>query len=530
MHLHFPFLSPGIRRSAIAGTFLLLGALCAGPAGAQSDGSSSEEVLTREQRLELLRLKEAELDLRTASNRLVRTQADLEGMKELFDRQVVSRIDLNRASQDYEDARLAFDSAVIELEKRRLEFLRDATHITIEEAKKFRTGDGKRWTEILLRNASDLDQARILMQAVTDRIPTDEELRGLLRVNGILVSLMDDSIIGEPYEARIDTLDFDESRAVKFQLLKDVDEVTVSLQYLGTNDQRKVFLKKEALQKVPSISSEQFSQEGKLGTKVLFDLTLERLSEEEESFSLVALNLPPQIDARFVNPETKAALNQVKFGKEKSRISLDLELAIPEKLEASLVDEPLGFLVVVARPEDARRFVTAHGEGPVRVREEDLSSFPCSWVKLTLVPRGVGELEMLISNRYSEIRAGHDAQFRAEVHNKGTLAVFNTRFRVDPPYEWNYEVIPDVVDRLDPGQRENIVLRLIPPRDVGVGDYDVRLAAEGEVGNEPVESIEKNVTVRVEARTHLLLNMIVVVIVMALILGIAVTSVRMTRR
>ena len=63
------------------------------------------------------------------------------------------------------------------------------------------------------------------------------------------------------------------------------------------------FLKKEALQKVPAIASEQFSQEGELGSNVLFDLALERLSEEEESFSLAALNLPPQIMARFVKAQ-----------------------------------------------------------------------------------------------------------------------------------------------------------------------------------------------------------------------------------
>lgn len=518
----------------------------AGPARAAVVSGSSSLVgetssFTREQRLDLLRLHEAELTLDKASNQLMRVTDDLDGIRELFEREVVSRIDLNKTQKEFEEARLAYDQAQIELERRFLEFLRDATHIAVDEAKKYRTEDGKRWSEVTLRNAADIAEAQTLLGAVSERIPSDAELEGLLRVNGIFVSLLDGSIIGEPYEAFVEGLGVGESQSVKFQLLKDVEELTISLRYLGTNDQRKVFLRKEALQKVPAIASEQFSQEGKLGSNVLFDLALERLSEEEESFSLAALNLPAQITARFLKAqaggggggqfgEQKAALNQVKFSKEVSRISLDLELAIPEKLDAALVDQPLDFYVVVARPADVRPLVPLGNTEPAAVDEATLASFPCGYVKLTLVPRGVGELDLLISNRYQEIRGGETAVFRAEINNRGTLTIYNIQTPVEPPYEWQYSVEPNILPQLAPGQRGTVTLELTPPASVGVGDYDVRLSAEGEVGSEQVESIEKNVTVRVEKRTHLLLNLAVVLVVMGLIVGIAVASVRMTRR
>jgi hypothetical protein len=539
------FLLAAARRNGAPGRSVLAAALAAvawasvAQEPVRSLPSKTPDSLTREQRLDLLRLHEAELSLEKTSNQLMRVTDDLDGMKGLFDREVVSRIDLNKAQKEYEEARLAYAEAQIELENRFLEFLRDATHIAVDEAKKYRTDDGKRWTEVTLRNAADVAEAQMLLSAVSKQILDDAELEDLLRVNGIFVSLMDDSIIGEPYEAYVDGLDVGESQDIRFQLLKDVEELTIALRYLGTNDQRKVFLKKEALQQVPTIASEQFSQEGKLGSNVLFDLALERLSEEEESFSLSALNLPPQITARFLKAETtggrsfgdqRPALNQVKFSKEVSRIDLDLELAIPEKLDPSLVDRPLDFLVVVAKPSDVRSLAPGRRTEPDRVEVKDLSGFPCSYVELTLVPKGLGELDVLISNRYREIRGGEKAVFRAELNNRGTLAVYNIQTTVEPPYEWEYSVEPRQVGELAPGQRATVTLELTPPEDVGVGDYDVRLKAEGEVGSEPVESIEKNVTVRVEKRTHLLLNLAVVLVVMGLIVGIAVGSVRMTRR
>ena len=48
---------------------------------------------------------------------------------------------------------------MIALEETQLSFLRQATHIAIIEAKKYRTPEGYRKVEITIANASNLDQA-----------------------------------------------------------------------------------------------------------------------------------------------------------------------------------------------------------------------------------------------------------------------------------------------------------------------------------------------------------------------------------
>ena len=63
-----------------------------------------------------------------------------------------------------------------------------------------------------------------------------------------------------------------------FELLKDAENLTVSLNYNNRKDEKNIYLKKDASVNVIDISSMQFSQEADLSSKATYDLTLERFS------------------------------------------------------------------------------------------------------------------------------------------------------------------------------------------------------------------------------------------------------------
>jgi hypothetical protein len=63
-----------------------------------------------------------------------------------------------------------------------------------------------------------------------------------------------------------------------------------------------------------------------------------------------------------------------------------------------------------------------------------------------------------------------------------------------------------------------------------VGEYDVYVEAEGQVENEKIESSEKNITIRVGAKAKILRNAALISGVILFVVGVAVFSIKISRR
>ena len=113
-----------------------------------------------------------------------------------------------------------------------------------------------------------------------------------------------------------------------------------------------MILKKDAARDLPTIASTQYALEGQLGTKVQYDLELERLASEEKSFSLVMLNLPKELSFAFVDPASGSRITHLKFTEERSSQHLQLEISIPDKLDPKYVGSSIDFVVLVCQPQE----------------------------------------------------------------------------------------------------------------------------------------------------------------------------------
>ena len=88
----------------------------------------------------------------------------------------------------------------------------------------------------------------------------------------------------------IPVLALGETVEVEFGLQRpEVEEVAVQLKYLNRTDDHVIYLEKASARDVVRVYVEQFSQEGTLGSQVVYQLRLERLAEDEKTFQLVAL-------------------------------------------------------------------------------------------------------------------------------------------------------------------------------------------------------------------------------------------------
>ena len=66
--------------------------------------------------------------------------------------------------------------------------------------------------------------------------------------------------------------------------------------------------------------------------------------------------------------------------------------------------------------------------------------------------------------------------------------------------------------------------------DIAVGNYELGIEAQGQVGNENIESLEKNLNVHVSASSNIAGNVILIGILIFLVVGIGVASVRISRK
>ena len=504
---------------------IALCALCTTDAAAQD-----KDVRTKEQRLYQIQLREAQWQVDNAKLEMETRLSDYEENKDLFNQSIRTLDEVNGYQRDYQRAKLAYDRAVIALEETGLSFLRQATHISIREAKKYRTPEGYRKVEITIANASNLDQA---MSLNPDK--SAAEVQALLEVQNVKVTIErsnDNLIVGDPYEKLISSLKLDEQVVLVFRLLSDLDDVTVVL--TTQDDQRDTFpivLRKESLQDIPTINSVQFSQEGDLNSRVRYDLILERLAEDEKTFRLAVVNLPREIDFAFLDKATNASLTQLKFSEEVTRQQLELELQIPEKLSRRFVDQTMEFYVFITDQEGFGQISQLNRKYDNKPMElEDINTVKGNKERFELIPRGKGALETIIANRYQEIKVDEEVTIRVDLLNTGTLEVEEAHLEILPPLGWTHSTNPDTIARILPGEKEPITITLYPPEGMGVSEYDVRVEAAGFVGNEKVEAQEKDITIRVEARANIVRNALIIGGVIALVVGVAVTSIRVSRR
>ncbi len=499
---------------------------------------TEEKTKTRTGMLNELSLREALVTLESAQEEHDRCKSQYENSLELFKKKYISQIELNDTLSPYTRAQQALKMAEITLERTKLDFLANATHITIMEAKKYYDPNNRRMLDLVLKNTSNLALAESALGLTDSELQlqsewqSPEQIQALLDIENIIVSIISNtsrSSIGKPYEQIIPVLSYDEKVKLQFVLLTDVEEAGVKLKYLDQDTTESIFLEKESLQEKPTAVSSQFSVEGQLGTNITFDLVLEMLVTTENNFSLLVTNMPPQINCSFV--EGGARITSVRFSQEVSKHNLILSVSIPQKLDVNMIDKKIDFQVWIATSaqlEKINKLKRQYAAGIIPANQ--LDEIDAARVDLTLIPRGTGRLEILINNLFEEIKPQQDIRIRADLYNDGTLTLFNIIPEITPPLDWEARVEPNNIERLLPNEKLQINIHLQPGTDVGVGEYETSIEARGQSGSDVIEAIEKRLKIRISAKTNIMATLLLVGGLVILIVGIVVFGVKLSRR
>jgi hypothetical protein len=462
----------------------------------------------------LLTLKKAQLSLE-------QNKGDFERALKLKEEGLISEEDFARTRTAYLQAQVTYQEALIN-------FMGSEARISVVSAVKFQDRSGKKYVRVTLRYSSkELKELEKLNIRADDLFPLDF----LKEIKDVFVSLRSEGkIISDPYEQSIASLPLEQGKEVRFQLLKDVENLDVNVFYAGKNEATAVYLQKGVSANMVTINSAQFSQEADLESQAIYDLSLEKFSGEANVFKLEVVNLPYQITYEFSDPQTQARLSQIKFTEGVTSMKLSLKLFLPKNADAEvIIDKPIEFYALVLDNEQSANLQELLRQSPKPARE-DIENLKAGHVKLELIPRGVGRIEVQALNLYQEIKVGENISMRVTVKNAGTRKLNNIRVFTDLPLNWRAQIQPDLIAALEQDKDAVVSIEFLPPPDVSVGDYESRIRTECVADNRRVESEDRIVRVHISARTNVLGISLLVILLIGLLVGIVVFGIRLTRR
>jgi hypothetical protein len=459
---------------------------------------------------------------------LKKAQLHLEEMKGDFDRALWLKEEGLISEQEFVQKRTSYLQAQVTYQEALITFMGSEARLSVASAVKYQDKAGKKYVRVSLRYYSrELKELAKLNIDAKDLFPLDF----LQEIKDVYVSLRSEGkIISDPYEKTISSLSLEQERQVTFQLLKDVENLDVNVFYAGKNETTSVYLQKGLSANIVTVNSAQFSQEADLESEATFDLSLEKFSGEANVFRLQVINLPQQISYEFIDPQTQARLSQIKFTEGITSMQLSLKLYLPKNADEQVViDKSIEFFCLALDDEQSSR-VNELLSGGQSVGSKEIDSLKAGNVKLELIPRGVGRVEVLALSLYHEIKVGENVNMEVTVKNTGTRRLDNIRVYTDLPLNWRSEIKPDLIASLDQGKEEIVNIDFIPSEDASVGDFEPKIRTECIADNRQVESEDKIVRIHISAKTNVLGITLLVIFLVGLLVGIVVFGIKLTRR
>jgi len=495
---------------------------------ATAGGATGPSANTEAQRL--LELKRLDLALKDA-------KAKRDRKKLIYDQGIGSQA-------DYEAAEIAYRQAQVDFQQAFLRLFAEAPRLDVVSAVKHQRADGSKYVRVTVRNNSGvvLDYKLFGISATDVQLPDQMKMRELTEIR---VSLKEASgtpnpsattsqgggvipgaMISDPYSAYIAKLGVGEEKTLDFGLLKDVDALVVGLYYNGREEDRQIYLEKDPSANIVSMSAEEVSLEVDLGGQATYNVHLEQFTKSANPFALVTLNLPQQIARDFLEPTSGSRLYQVRFPEGVTSQKLQLKLYLPDKVDERVaLDKPLTFWALVMDAAQAQQIDLAR-----IFTDAQVEALKCGKVRLQLIPRGVGKIEVSAPSLYQEIRIGETVDLNLTVKNTGTRVVHNIHVSTENPLNWRTFVTPDTVAKLEPNQEEIVKLKVLPPSDVGVGDYEVKIKTDAISNNRKVPTQDQSDRIHVMAPPNIKATAALIGLLLALVGGIVVFGIKLTRR
>jgi len=448
-------------------------------------------------------------------------RSEVERQRKLFDRGLIAESDLDRAEATFSDAEVNYQQSLLTV-------LFEAQYVTVLNATKYQDEGTRTRVRVTISNAASASAE------FKQLVEFEDDLFRSLRpdiIHDVYVSLLNDeqAIVSLPYELKIEELHYGNPQTLEFILLQDADAVSVSIIYgSGSSRLLKVFLQKDSSVNKALIRTEQFSQEVELGGTTEFPLSLELFSGVSNTFKLEAVNLPKELNTRFMDTATGNRLSQFQFTEGVNTREIGLNVFLPDRpTENVQMDRAISFFAV-AIPRDRAEEI-----GDLTSRsytQSELDELNIGYVLLEIVPRGVGEILVRAPQLFHSIGPNEAVTVTIEIVNEGTRRLDNIRVEMDPPLNWEERVEPETITSLEISEEGRVKLIITPPEDVTPGRYEVRVRTSSLSDDLPIRGEDKTITIQIEPEANVVMSLIIMLLIVGIVVGILVFGIRLSRR
>jgi len=460
----------------------------------------------------LLDLKKVRADYEVAKQKY-------ENDTKLYEEKAIALNDLNRSKNELLSREVDYQKLILKL-------ISQQSYITVEQAVKYQNERGNRKVKVTLKSAMEGNEEYISQFQDHFDVFTPEMRSG--KIYNIYVSLVDNetkTIIGSPYEFRIPFIELGKTGIADFELLKDTEALTVSLNYNNKKDEKNIYLKKGGSSNVIDIAAMQFSQEADLSSSATYQLSLERFSTSDDIYRLVVINLPRQITYDFTDGGSK--VSQIRFAQGVNVKKLNLQIYLPDRDDEQIViDKPIRFQVLAMTNAEYNKLESKDLSAVSTVDLKNLSGSE----QLEIIPRGRGKIEVRANSLYHEITTGKEVSMDITVRNGGRRRLDNIKINAEKPLGWQTIITPDVIKSLEPEKEMSVNIQIIPPKEGGVGAQEVKIKTEAMADNRKVETEDKTVRIQVNAATSVFGTILLILALLGLIGGIIWFGMRLSKK
>ena len=298
----------------------------------------------------------------------------------------------------------------------------------------------------------------------------------------VVVSVLNDGlVVGKPFQALLEFPAHGPARAgLEFDLLRDVDQITVRTVSGSRQDEVLVPLEIDAQGAPVRLTSLNSSQDGQLGDSVDFNVVVERSNLDVTSVALDVDGLPNGFSAQILDQEKRSRLRLVQFPQGVNRVPVVVRIDVPEQEDASWSNHVIDLSVAATPPASTK---------------------PLATVALHLRPVGRPELSLVSDTLSVEVAPNEEVAIAVDIVNNGRAAAFDVQPRLSEPIGLEVEAVPHKISKIPPGERAALTVRARPRPEAVEGDYQVRVSAVTEQAGGFAES--KDLTLRITVRRRL---------------------------
>lgn len=430
------------------------------------------------------------LALEKAKIRLELSERNWRNAKDLYEKKLISKNEYLAYELQFKNDRLNYDQYMLSV-------IFDKPYISILKADKIKDEQGEIFVELTIKNSSggNVGLEETMMEDIqSSRLSTSE-------MYNLYVSIKDlnRNIISQPYEYHIRRLNFDQEYFIRFKLLKDVESVIISTNYGDKIDEKQVYLSRKQDSNLIMVKPDIYAQEIENGQMATFRLAMEYFGDTRQSFSVETDGLPEIFTWDIISLQSQVTLSRLVFSPSETHQNYGLRIRVPEKIGDNIeFDKPILFKLLLKN------------------QQNEIAGFS----ELQIVPTGKVSMKLTVNNLYWKGNDTEEITFKSlRLENDGMKAITNISSDVFLPPEWDYEISPQRIERLNPGERIPVELKIRMNKKVMPGIYQVKFKMTGNHVNRTLQTSEIDFKAEVVKKTNLIVVLLSVLVSLSIIIG-----------